>query len=138
MVGVSDVTKAGARNLPAGVGGTECRAACGAMGCCQDKDFQTSDEQAKEAGSEGGTGDTPGGPGSWEWGLTTRRLDSGRLELEQPRILTGTDATRWSNGIAGRTKVFDHCAVAAAIHVQPSGFLSVNQEAGSPESKAGE
>lgn len=37
-----------------------------AMGCCQDKDFQTSDEQANEAESEeseeGGTRDTPRGP----------------------------------------------------------------------------
>ncbi|XP_045870583.1 testis-expressed protein 54 [Meles meles] len=37
------------------------------MGCCQDKDFQTSDEPAKETESEegeGGTQDTPRGPGN--------------------------------------------------------------------------
>ncbi|XP_065793630.1 testis-expressed protein 54 [Muntiacus reevesi] len=28
------------------------------MGCCQDKDFQISDEQAKEAGSEGTDADS--------------------------------------------------------------------------------
>ncbi|KAB0358987.1 hypothetical protein FD755_011154 [Muntiacus reevesi] len=49
------------------------------MGCCQDKDFQISDEQAKEAGSEGGTRDTPGGPGSWDG-------------TQRPRVLAGTDA----------------------------------------------
>lgn len=44
----------------------------GDMGCCQDKDFQTSDERAKETESEegeGGTQDTPTGPREWEKGL---------------------------------------------------------------------
>lgn len=76
------------------------------MGCCQDKDFQTSDEQAKEAGSEGGTGDTPGGPGSWEWGLDHQEVGLGRLELSSLASSQALMRTRWSNGIAGRTKVF--------------------------------
>ncbi|XP_068833412.1 LOW QUALITY PROTEIN: testis-expressed protein 54 [Capricornis sumatraensis] len=61
------------------------------MGCCQDKDFQTSDEQAKEAGSAGGTGDTPGGPGSWEWGLDHQEVGLGILELSS-LASSGTDA----------------------------------------------
>lgn len=47
----------------------------GAMGCCQDKDFQT-DVQAKESMSEeGGTRDTQRGFREWAWGLPDRRLD---------------------------------------------------------------
>jgi hypothetical protein len=53
------------------VGGTEYGAAR-AMGCCQDKDFQTSDEQAKdpglEEGEEGGTRDTKRAQGAGEEG----------------------------------------------------------------------
>lgn len=58
------------------------------MGCCQDKDCHTCNEEAKEAEleevkEEGGTRDTRearGGPGSWSWswrGERSRRLDGG-------------------------------------------------------------
>ena len=76
------------------------------MGCCQDKDFQTSDEQAKEAGSEGGTRDTPGGPGSWEGGLDHQEVGLGRVELSGLASSQALMRSRWSNEIAGRTKVF--------------------------------
>ena len=92
--GVSDFTKAAP-----GVGGLawvepSAEAAREAMGCCQGKDFQTSDEQAKEAGSEevqeGGTGDTrvprepgvrDGPPGGW----------TGEGRAQRPRILAGKE-----------------------------------------------
>lgn len=54
----------------------------GTMGCCQDKDSQTSDDQAKEADSEeveGETQDTPAGPREREKGLR-RRGSPGRLD----------------------------------------------------------
>lgn len=76
------------------------------MGCCQDKDFQISDEQAKEAGSEGGTRNTPGCPGSWEWGLDHPEVGLGKVELSGLASSQALMRTRGSNGIAGRTKVF--------------------------------
>nr|XP_045228459.1 testis-expressed protein 54-like [Macaca fascicularis] len=60
----------------------------GAMGCCQDKDFEMSDEQSKEAESEAvredGTGGTHRGPRECEKGLP-----EGRGEL---RGLVASDA----------------------------------------------
>ncbi|XP_027435481.1 testis-expressed protein 54-like [Zalophus californianus] len=50
------------------------------MGCCQNKDFQISDEPAKEAESEegeGGTQDTPTGPGSRRRGCPDRDRPGG-------------------------------------------------------------
>ncbi|XP_044775661.1 LOW QUALITY PROTEIN: testis-expressed protein 54-like [Neomonachus schauinslandi] len=68
------------------------------MGCCQDKDFQTSDEPAKEAESEegeGGTQDTPTGPGEREKGLPTGTAGGwtgeGRAELSGLVIPAGFD-----------------------------------------------
>ncbi|KAF0882516.1 STX5 protein, partial [Crocuta crocuta] len=69
------------------------------MGCCQDKDFQTSEEQGKEADSdeaEGGTRDTPTGPREREKGLprrgSPRRLGRGeRSGAQWPRHPAGAD-----------------------------------------------
>ncbi|XP_070344142.1 testis-expressed protein 54 [Equus asinus] len=49
------------------------------MGCCQDKDSHTSDEQGKESEEveEGGTTKTPGGPRKWERGLSPRDCPGG-------------------------------------------------------------
>lgn len=75
------------------------------MGCCQDKDFQTSDEQAKEAGSEGGTRDTRG-PRELGVGTGPQEVGLGRGELSGLTSSQALMRSRWSNEIAGRTKVF--------------------------------
>lgn len=88
-------------------------AARGAMGCCQGKDFQTSGEQAKEAGSqevqEGGTGDTQGCPGSRECGMDHPEVGLGRIELSglaSSQAKKGSMQTRRKTGISGRTEGF--------------------------------
>ncbi|XP_072871479.1 testis-expressed protein 54 [Chlorocebus sabaeus] len=62
----------------------------GAMGCCQDKDFEMSDEQSKEAESEdvreGGTRDTHRGPRECEKGLP-----KGRGELRGLVVASGAE-----------------------------------------------
>lgn len=81
------------------------------MGCCQGKDFQTSGEQAKEAGSqevqEGGTGDTQGCPGSRECAMDHPEVGLGRIELSglaSSQAKKGSMQTRRKTGISGRTK----------------------------------
>lgn len=86
----------------------------GAMGCCQDKDFQTSDEAAKEAESEegeGGTQDTPTGPGEREKGLPRpgpQEVGPGRVERSSVASSSpqASMRTRRTAGIAGRMKAF--------------------------------
>ncbi|XP_058294811.1 testis-expressed protein 54 [Hylobates moloch] len=62
----------------------------GAMGCCQDKDFEMSDEQSKEAESEDGredeTIDTQKGPRECE-----RGLPEGRGELRGLVVPSGAE-----------------------------------------------
>lgn len=46
------------------------------MGCCQDKDRQTSDDQAREDGNEEGRARLTNGSreGEWEWEVTKKGL----------------------------------------------------------------
>lgn len=71
-----------------------------------------------------------GPPGGW----------TGEDRAQRPRILAGKEGVDADGGKSESQvarKASDHCAVAAALPVQPSGLVAVKQEAISPKSKAG-
>lgn len=117
----------------------------GAMGCCQDKDFAATDEQARDFEEAGGgragrtrlgRGEAPGAPSR-----RPGRAVPGRGETQQAR------PRRRPSGPFGlprppesqvQRQPSDHRAVAAPVLVQPPGLLAGQQEALGTHPEAGE